>query len=61
MPSTTSQGVTQLLVAWADGDRSALEELLPLVSEELHHLAHRYMRREREGHTLQTAALVNEA
>ena len=50
-----------MLAAWGDGDRSALEKLLPLVSEELHHLAHRYMRREREGHTLQTAALVNEA
>jgi RNA polymerase sigma-70 factor (ECF subfamily) len=61
MPSTSSQGVTELLVAWAEGDRSALEMLLPLVTDELHHLAHRYMRREREGHTLQTTALVNEA
>jgi RNA polymerase sigma-70 factor (ECF subfamily) len=61
MRSTSSQGVTELLAAWSDGDRSALDKLLPLVSDELHQLAHRYMSREREGHTLQTTALVNEA
>jgi len=55
------QEVTQLLAAWSGGDRSALERLLPLVADELHRLAHRYMNREREGHTLQTTALVNEA
>src|SRR3954462_12242111 len=60
MPSTSSQEVTQLLAAWSDGDRSALDRLLPLVADELHRLAHRYMLREREGHTLQTTALVNE-
>ena len=53
--------VSQLLVAWSEGDGSALERLLPLVEEELHRLAHRYMNRERKDHTLQTTALVNEA
>jgi RNA polymerase sigma factor (TIGR02999 family) len=61
MPATPSQEVTQLLNAWSDGDRSALDRLLPLVEDELHRLAHRYMSHEREGHTLQTTALVNEA
>jgi RNA polymerase sigma factor (TIGR02999 family) len=53
--------VTQLLLAWSDGDKAALEELTPLVYAELHRLAERYMRRERAGHPLQTTALVNEA
>jgi RNA polymerase sigma factor (TIGR02999 family) len=53
--------VTGLLVAWASGDRAALDRLIPLVSRELHGIAHRFMRRERAGHTLQTTALVNEA
>ena len=53
--------VTQLLVAWSDGDAAARDELMPLVYEELRRLAHRYMGRERTGHTLQTSALVNEA
>ena len=53
--------VTGLLAAWSDGDESALEKLLPLVESELHRLAHRYMRKERPDHTLQTTALVNEA
>jgi RNA polymerase sigma factor (TIGR02999 family) len=53
--------ITGLLVAWGDGDRSALERLMPLVYDELHRLAHRYMSRERVGHQLQTTALVNEA
>jgi len=55
------QEVTQLLLAWSHGDRAALDRLIPLVSTELHRLAHHYMRRERAGHTLQTTALVNEA
>jgi RNA polymerase sigma factor (TIGR02999 family) len=50
-----------LLRAWSGGDQSALEKLTPLVYDELHRLAHAYMRRERAGHTLQTTALVNEA
>ena len=53
--------MTQLLAAWSDGDREALDRLLPLVEGELHRLAHHYMNRERAGHTLQTTALVNEA
>ena len=53
--------MTDLLAAWSDGDREALDRLLPLVELELHRLARRYMRRERPGHTLQTAALVNDA
>ena len=57
-PSST---VTELLVAWGGGDDSALEQLMPLVHAELYRLAHREMRGEREGHTLQTTALVNEA
>ena len=50
-----------MLVAWSNGDKSALERLIPLVHDELHRLAHRYMNRERPGHMLQTTALVNEA
>src|SRR5258705_1037824 len=61
MPTHSTKEITQLLVAWSDGDKSALEELTPLVYEELHRLAHRYMRGERAGHTLQTTALVDEA
>ena len=53
--------ITGLLVAWGGGDESALERLIPLVYDELRQLAHRYMRRERPGHSLQTTALVNEA
>ena len=53
--------VTQLLIAWGNGDKSALDELLPLVYDELRRLARQYMRRERPGNTLQTSALVNEA
>lgn len=53
--------VTQLLAAWRDGDQAALDRLIPLIHEELHRLAHIYMGRERQGHTLQTTALVNEA
>jgi RNA polymerase sigma factor (TIGR02999 family) len=53
--------VTELLVAWSQGDPSALDRLVPLVHAELHRLAHGYMGRERAGHTLQTTALVNEA
>jgi RNA polymerase sigma factor (TIGR02999 family) len=56
------QELSSLLRAWSSGDESALDKLMPLVYEELHRLAHRYMARERAGHnTLQTTALVNEA
>src|SRR5258705_7481931 len=61
MSATPSREVTQLLVAWSDGDRSALDKLLPLVEGELHRLAQGYMSHERQDHTLQTTALVNEA
>jgi RNA polymerase sigma factor (TIGR02999 family) len=53
--------VTRLLRAWSEGDQGALERLTPIVYDELHHLARRYMKRERPGHSLQTTALVNEA
>jgi len=53
--------ITQLLAKWRDGNQSALDELYPLVYDELHRLARRYMSRERRGHTLQTTALINEA
>ena len=53
--------ITQLLAEWSDGNQSALDELYPLVYNELHRLARRYMSRERKGHTLQTTALINEA
>ncbi|MGI9106289.1 MAG: sigma-70 family RNA polymerase sigma factor [Pyrinomonadaceae bacterium] len=56
-----SNEITRLLLAWSDGDRAALERLLPLVMPELRHIAKRYMRQEKSGHTLQTTALVNEA
>jgi RNA polymerase sigma factor (TIGR02999 family) len=61
LPLPSTKKVTELLLAWSDGDESALEKLTPLVYEELHRLAHHYMSRERLGHTLQTSALVNEA
>jgi RNA polymerase sigma factor (TIGR02999 family) len=53
-------GVTELLKAWGDGNEGALSQLAPLVERELHRLAHKYMRREGPGKTLQTTALVNE-
>src|SRR5258705_13635111 len=56
-----SEGVTQLLVDWSNGDQKALDKLMPLVYSELRRLASNYLRRERAGHTLQPTALVNEA
>jgi RNA polymerase sigma-70 factor, ECF subfamily len=53
--------VTSLLVAWGNGDKQAMEQLMPLVYEELRRLASRHLGRERAGHTLQTTALVHEA
>jgi len=53
--------VTQLLVAWSNGNQAARDQLMSVVYDELHRLARRYMRRESPGHTLQTSALVNEA
>ena len=53
--------ITQLLEDWSGGDQTALDKLMPLVYDELHRLAHQYMRREKAGHLLQTSALINEA
>lgn len=53
--------ITRLLLAWGGGDQHALEKLAPIVYDELLRMAHRYMRRERPGHSLQSAALVHEA
>jgi RNA polymerase sigma factor (TIGR02999 family) len=61
MDTFTPEQVTQLLVDWGNGDRAALDRLIPLVYDELRRLARYYMRRERAGVTLQTTALVNEA
>ena len=61
MEGQSPREVTQLLQAWCRGDGAALDRLVPLVHDELHRLVHRYMLRERAGHTLQTTALVNEA
>src|SRR5436853_5726921 len=55
------ENVTDLLQQWQDGDREALDRLLPLVYDELRRQAARYLRRERQGHTLQTTALIHEA
>lgn len=60
-PRTSSGEVTRLLVDWKSGSEEALESLLPLVYEELQKLAASYLRRERRGHTLQSADLVHEA
>jgi RNA polymerase sigma-70 factor, ECF subfamily len=59
--ATPPQGVTGLLQAWGGGDAAALDQLVPIVYEELHRQAQRYLRRESPGHTLQTTALVHEA
>ena len=61
MTTTSSHEITQLLLAWNDGDQAALDKLVPLVYGELRRLARRYMNRESPGHLLQTTALVNEA
>jgi RNA polymerase sigma factor (TIGR02999 family) len=61
MAIPSSVEVTQLLLAWSQGEPAALEKLVPLVHAELSRLAHHYMAGERTGHTLQTTALVNEA
>ncbi len=62
MATTTSPTgeVSRLLLAWKEGDREALESLIPLVYSDLHRMAERHLRRERPGHTLQPTAIVNE-
>ena len=61
MPTSAPQEITALLAAWGNGDRATLDQLMPLVYDELRRIAHRHLGRERDGHTLQSAALVNEA
>ena len=61
MAQYTPEGVTLLLERWSGGDRAALDELMPLVHDELRRLAGNYLNRERPGHTLQPTALVHEA
>lgn len=61
MEKESQQDITQLLIAWGEGDQDALDRLMPFVYGELRRLAHAYMRRQRSDHTLQTTALVNEA
>lgn len=61
MSTPQQHDVTRLLVQWGNGDKKALEDLMPLVYSELRKVAGRYLRRERSGHTLQCTALVNEA
>src|SRR5262245_6815248 len=61
MPAHSKAEITKMLVAWNQGDNDAFERIVPLVSAELHRLARRYMARERQGHTLQTTALISEA
>lgn len=53
--------ITEMLAAWKEGDKAALEDILPLVNRELRKLAHAHMRKEAINHTLQTTALINEA
>ena len=60
MAPYSSESITQLLARWKQGDKTALEQLTPLVYDELHRLAVAYLRRERREHTLQPTALVNE-
>jgi len=55
------QNITELLLAWNEGNREALDKLMPLVYDELHRQAARFLRRERSDHTLQTTALIHEA
>src|SRR5215831_8088340 len=61
LKASPGEEVSELLRAWSNGDRGALDKLTPIVYQELRRLARRYMRKERAGHSLQTTALVNEA
>src|SRR5690349_7276372 len=61
MDAEASTPVTSLLMRWKSGDRAALEALIPIIYKELHRLAQHQLRKERDGHTLQSTALVNEA
>jgi len=59
--TNSPKSVTQMLIAWSNGDRDALDKLIPIVYDQLRRQAASYLRRERVGHTLQTSALINEA
>jgi RNA polymerase sigma-70 factor (ECF subfamily) len=61
MTTLTADDLTGLLIEWGQGDKAALDRLTPLVYDEIRRIAHRYVQRERNGQTLQTTALVNEA
>jgi RNA polymerase sigma-70 factor (ECF subfamily) len=61
MTTDSPKEVSLLLLAWGDGDQAALDKLIPLVYEELHRLAHRYISRESPGNTIQTTGLAHEA
>lgn len=61
MTDSVNKDVTKLLEAWSEGDGRALEDLMPLVYDELHRMAKRYMQSQPSGHTLQTTALIHEA
>ena len=61
MPPPDPKQVTELLQKWKDGDRQALDSLMPLVYDELRRIARRYLKQEQSGHTLQSTALVHEA
>jgi RNA polymerase sigma factor (TIGR02999 family) len=60
METSSQQEITQLLIEWSNGDKAALDKLMPMVYEELRRMAHYYMSGERDGHTLQTTALIHE-
>jgi RNA polymerase sigma factor (TIGR02999 family) len=60
-PARAPHEITQLLEEWGNGNQTALDKLYPLVYDELHRMARRYMNQERKNHTLQTTALINEA
>jgi RNA polymerase sigma-70 factor (ECF subfamily) len=61
MMTLNADDLTGLLIEWGHGDKAALDRLTPLVYDEIRRIAHRYVQRERDDHTLQTSALVNEA
>ena len=60
MPKPSSENITQLLLEWRQGKQEALDELMPVVYEELRRQAHRYLRHEQKNHSLQTTALIND-
>src|SRR5215510_11902341 len=60
MKTSPDNDVTQLLIDWGKGDQAALDQLVPLIYQELHKIANGYLSRERSGHTIQPTALINE-